>query len=65
MFESRLERHIKLCKRNLNTDRVKCCATCPWEDEIAVRYPELITKFQRKRRIHDIPLITDDGERRR
>lgn len=30
----KMKKHIKLCKRNLKSDRVKCCATCPFEDMI-------------------------------
>jgi hypothetical protein len=30
-----------LCKRNLKSNRVKCCAQCPFEEEIVSQYPEL------------------------
>jgi hypothetical protein len=37
----KLNNHIKLCKRNLKSNRVKCCAQCPFEEEIVSQYPEL------------------------
>jgi len=45
----RLEKHIKLCKKNLNQQKVKCCAFCPFEEEIIKAYPELASKFEEKR----------------
>lgn len=42
--------HIKLCKKNLKSSRVKCCATCPFEEEILRVYPELALLFMDKRR---------------
>ena len=49
MNAERLESHIRLCKRNLASSRVKCCATCPFEDEIVQTYPETMTMFVDKR----------------
>jgi len=45
----KLKNHVKLCKRNLKSDRVKCCATCPFEDEIVFFNPELKKGFVEKR----------------
>lgn len=47
----KLTTHIRLCKRNLRSDRVQCCASCPFEEEILLVYPELKKMFQRKREI--------------
>ena len=49
MNRDRLKRHIKLCRRNLKSGRVKCCADCPFEDEITSEYPELKKLFCEKR----------------
>lgn len=49
MNKERLAQHIKLCKRNLKNDRVKCCAMCPFEEDICEEYPELCNLFQKKR----------------
>ena len=48
MDRERLKFHIKLCKKNLKSNRVKCCATCPFEEEIVKEYPELKELFKRK-----------------
>jgi len=45
----KLEKHVKLCKRNLNSKRVICCASCPFEDIIIKYYPDLKEKFYNKR----------------
>lgn len=45
----KLERHVRLCRRNLKSDRVRCCATCPFEEEIVTQYPELGKLFEEKR----------------
>ena len=47
----RLAHHIKLCRRNLASYRVKCCATCPFEEEIVGVYPDLAALFDRKREL--------------
>ena len=49
MNPDKLKDHIRLCRRNLKSGRVKCCAQCPFEDEIAGAYPELRVLFNRKR----------------
>ena len=49
MDKTKLETHIKLCKRNLTSNKVKCCALCPFEEEILSVYPELKKFFIRKR----------------
>ncbi len=50
MDEAKLSNHIKLCKRNLKSKRVKCCATCPFEEEIIERYPDIKLLFNEKRK---------------
>lgn len=37
IINSRMENHIKLCLKNLKSDRVKCCGSCPFE-EIIIQY---------------------------
>lgn len=50
MIEERLDEHVEgLCKRNLRSKRVKCCAKCPFEDDIVERYPDLQEQFDAKR----------------
>ena len=51
MDKDRLAIHIKLCKRNLNSRRVKCCANCPFEEEIVTEYPEVTDLFNLKRQL--------------
>ena len=51
MDRKKLSRHIKLCRRNLASGRVKCCAECPFEEEITSEYPELKKKFEAKRKM--------------
>jgi hypothetical protein len=50
MNPDKLKEHIKLCRRNLKSKRVKCCAQCPFEDEITGMYPELRAMFEAKRK---------------
>lgn len=50
MIAERLEKHLKLCKRNLRSNRVKCCAFCPWEDEIVAARPAWAHHFEEKRK---------------
>ena len=50
MNKEKLKNHIKLCKRNLRSKRVKCCAECPFEEEIVGEYPEFKKEFIEKRR---------------
>jgi len=49
MDKERLKVHVRLCRRNLKSARVKCCATCPFEEEILGEYPELKNLFENKR----------------
>jgi hypothetical protein len=49
MDVKKLETHVKLCRRNLKSKRVRCCANCPFEEEIVARYPELAALFEAKR----------------
>jgi len=49
MIKERLENHIKLCRRNLRSERVVCCASCPFENDILSVYPELKMEFSEKR----------------
>lgn len=46
----KLEKHVKLCKKNLKSNRVKCCAECAFEDNIVKHYPELKVLFDKKRK---------------
>ena len=48
---SKLKKHVNLCMRNLRSRRVKCCADCPFEEEIVGEYPELKKFFKEKRKI--------------
>jgi hypothetical protein len=46
---AKLATHIKLCRRNLKSDRVKCCGSCPFEDIIVSFDPELHPLFVAKK----------------
>ena len=50
MDKIKLSKHIKLCKKNLKDKRVKCCANCPFEEEIVSVYPDLKNLFEKKRK---------------
>lgn len=50
MDSKKLEKHVKLCRRNLRSSRVKCCATCPFEEEITTQYPDMKQSFCDKRK---------------
>lgn len=50
MDKAKLKTHIKLCFRNLKSERIKCCANCPFEEEITKYYPEVAVLFRLKRR---------------
>lgn len=52
MDKEKLKKHIRLCKRNLKSVRVKCCKTCPFEEEIVIEYPDLKFIFEEKRKNH-------------
>jgi len=49
---AKLDRHVRLCRRNLRSDRVKCCAACPFEALIVGHAPELAELFERTRSLH-------------
>ena len=51
MDREKILRHVKrLCRRNLKSDRVKCCAECPFEEEIVEADPSTRELFDGKRR---------------
>jgi len=50
MNKKKLSTHIKLCLRNLRDDRTKCCANCPFEEEIVSVYPDMKDLFESKRK---------------
>jgi len=50
MDKKKLNKHIKkLCIKNLRSDRVKCCAECPFEEIICQESTELKELFIEKR----------------
>jgi len=50
MNEALLAEHVRrLCQKNLRSNRVKCCARCPFEDEIVAHRPDLAPLFGAKR----------------
>jgi hypothetical protein len=49
MIANRLANHVRLCGRNLRSDRVVCCASCPFEDDLTYYFPDLAKLFARKR----------------
>jgi len=50
-----LRQHIKkLCSKNLKNDRVRCCATCPFEDIIVDERPDLQELFIAKRSLRNM-----------
>ena len=59
MDKKRLKNHIKLCRKNLKSNRVKCCTYCPFEEEIVGEYPELKTYFEKRRENHGMAQIFD------
>jgi len=50
MDKEKLKIHVKLCRRNLKNIKIKCCASCPFEDEMVAEYPELAEEFTKKRK---------------
>jgi hypothetical protein len=49
MIKDRIERHVKtLCLKNLRDKRTKCCAQCPFQDDIEREFPETRFLFQEK-----------------
>lgn len=57
MNADRLAHHVALCRRNLCSPRVKCCAGCPFEEEIVAAYPELAALFKAKRETVENPVL--------
>lgn len=51
MIKVRLEKHLKLCRKNLGDKRVRCCASCPFEDELVSARPEMKKLFMAKRKM--------------
>ncbi len=45
-----LDRHLNLCRRNLKSDRVKCCASCPFEKIIVGHEIGMTSLFAAKRK---------------
>jgi hypothetical protein len=56
----KLKQHIKLCVKNLKSNRVKCCGNCPFEDDILRVYPSLWTAFARKRELIHGHIVDQD-----
>jgi hypothetical protein len=48
MNKEKLSSHIKLCLKNLKSYRVKCCANCPFKEEILSVYPDMKDLFESK-----------------
>jgi hypothetical protein len=47
---SKMDRHLKLCRRNLKSDRVVCCGACPFERIIVGFDVSLAPLFEAKRK---------------
>lgn len=47
---NKLKTYVRLCQKNLESKRVKCCGTCPFEEEILAVYPEMVDLFTAKRK---------------
>ena len=60
MDKTKLAKHVKLCWKNLRSSRVKCCATCPFEEEITREYEGADILFTTKRRQLGIEGASDD-----
>jgi len=45
-----MDGHLKLCRKNLKSNRVACCATCPFEDLIVSHDVRMAGLFDAKRR---------------
>lgn len=50
MNKKKLSNHVKLCLKNLKNKRTKCCANCPFEEEILSVYPDMKKLFDNKRK---------------
>lgn len=61
-YKRRLANHVKLCRKNLKSNRVQCCGTCPFEDFIVASYPDTEALFKAKRKflkdVEDIRSLT-------
>ena len=51
MNKEKLSKHVRLCRKNLKTKRVKCCLDCPFEEEISNEYPDVKELFKERRTI--------------
>ena len=51
MDKKKLKKHIRLCRKNLKSNRVICCAECPFEKEIVDEYPDIEELFKNKRNL--------------
>ena len=50
MDYEKMKKHVnKLCKKNLKDKRVKCCAECPFMEEIIRWFPETREPFFEKK----------------
>lgn len=47
----RLSKHIKLCRKNLKSNRVVCCANCPFEAAVVHEDMDLYLLFEAKRKM--------------
>jgi hypothetical protein len=45
----KLGQHVKLCRKNLSSKGVKCCAMCLFEEETVEQYSKLAKRFEQKR----------------
>jgi len=50
MNRKKLEKHIKLCRRNLKNVKVKCCLDCPFKEIIVQYHPEMNILFNNAKR---------------
>jgi len=46
---ARLDSHVRLCRRNLRSKRVACCASCPFEKLIVGHDAGMAPLFEAKR----------------
>jgi|GEM_PF-2720673 len=58
----KLLNHVKLCKKNLKSDRVRCCAFCPFENAVESADIGLAPLFDAKRRKFAV-LTSQPGKR--
>ncbi len=48
---AKLAAHVRLCRKNLKSSHVKCCARCPFEAIITDAYPDTAALFAAKRAV--------------